>query len=367
MRSYGTHLRNLVLIILGLFSAYGATAYGLDPFQIFHDQLQTPVLYSTNHRFQVPGLIRKYLTTNTNYDSIILGTSMTMNFKPSQVEETMEWGKVLPLSVSGGSPKELTYVLRKALDTGRVRHVLMGIYHSYAFLPIEQFTSNNFPIHLYQGCPVKYLFSIDTMEAAFEAYISQNTNWKRDLDTYNYWMNDGMAAFRSNNNEHSIQMKKDALHNKRSTDKSTPHRIPTVHFPSFETHLLPLIEGSSSTEFVCFFPPYSLYYYAMLPTAKFAKLMDFYARVVNVADKLPNVTIYGFSTDTAITNNMANYSDDTHFSAAISTLLLENMSQGHHQLTPANWKNYRDILTQLVQDYQIASNPAAAFDPSPFQ
>ena len=87
-------------ILVFIIGSIGLINYIMDPFQIFrkHDHG-----FDSNQRYQNVGLINSYLNSSDGYNSIIIGTSVTENFIPSEVENLLGWGKVLKLSASGAS------------------------------------------------------------------------------------------------------------------------------------------------------------------------------------------------------------------------------------------------------------------------
>ncbi|MEF2230155.1 MAG: hypothetical protein V3571_04440 [Pseudodesulfovibrio sp.] len=353
MRIYSRHIRNIALLATLMLGGVAAVNAVFDPYQVFHDQFQSPVRYSTNHRFQAPGLIRILLKPGTGYDSVIIGTSMTQNFRPSEVSSLLGWGKTVPLSVSGGSAEEIRLVLGKALDTGDVKHALVGIFNSYS----EQAPALDvgvFPLYLYGGCPAKYFFNFSTLRAVFEAYLGRGSNWVSDLDTYNLWTQD-RRSYNSEANMARFRLK---------LEKTGERRDPGVGrlqgFPAFDEQLLRLIKAHPDTQFLCFFPPYSLYYFAAMSKADFEHIMDFYEHVIEAISQTPNARIFGFDTCFDFTGNLANYSDETHYRAAMNSAMLGYMAAGRHRLTPGNWPEYRRQLTQAAGDYRLKSDFDAA-------
>ena len=353
MRTYSRHTRNFALLTLLLLGGVAAVNAVFDPYQIFHDQLRSPARYSTNHRFQAPGMIRRLLKPGTGYDSLIIGTSMTQNFRPSEVSERFGWGKTVPLSVSGASAREIRLVLGKALDSGQVRHALVGVFHGYAE-PTPALEPGVFPLYLYEGCPAKYFFNFSTLRAAFETYSGRGSNWVSDLDAYNLWVQDRQLF----NDEANLARFRARLKQARERRESEAGRA--QQFPAFDEQLLPLIKGHPETEFICFFPPYSLYYFATLAEDDFERLMDFYGHAVAALSQTPNARIFGFDTCFDFTGNLANYSDEAHYRAAMNSAMLQFMAAGRHRLTPQAWPDYRRQLTEAARGYRLQSDFAAA-------
>ena len=355
MRTYSRHIRNFALLTLLLLSTVGGVNAVLDPYQILHDQLQSPAWYSTNQRFQAAGLIHRFLQPGTGYDSAIIGTSMTQNFRPSEVSSRLGWKKTLPLPVSGATPWELRQILKTALETGNVRHALIGLFRLNDSATAFSNPGDRFPLYIYQGNPTKYLLSADTLRAGMEAYLFRNSKWGTDLDTLNF----NMRSTKIFNAQANLLRMKQVLRLSKER-KETAYSTDRHGFPAFDEQLLPLIKRHPETEFICFFPPYSLYYFATLAEDDFERLMDFYGHAVAALSQTPNARIFGFDTCFDFTGNLANYSDEAHYRAAMNSAMLQSMAAGRHRLTPGNWPEYRRQLTQAARDYRLKSDFAAA-------
>lgn len=91
------------------------------PITIYHRPSWYTPLLSEEERYQNPGLAKNY-----DYDNIIIGTSMTENFLPSQVDASLG-GTTLKLSMEGSTVDEHYKIAKLALETGKVKQVLWGL------------------------------------------------------------------------------------------------------------------------------------------------------------------------------------------------------------------------------------------------
>lgn len=356
--SYSRHITYFTAGCAITLLIYGMLAFFLDPYQVFHDQWKSSTLYSTRQRYQTPGLIRQHLTDGTDYDTIVVGTSMTMGFHPSDVSKAFVAGQTLHLAQKGASPREIGYVLRAALETGQVRNVLMDIHIRYAFNDKDHLTDTGFPTYLYEGLPIKYLFDTTTLEAAYELLTGNREHWKTDLETLNYSGHQDKETLAFNADENIDRLRENLrVHRERQAQRTAGQASSP---DALEAHLLRLIRQHPETNFVCYFPPYSLYYLAMLPPKSFDAYMSICQYAVEALAPLPNAEVYGFSPMTEITGNLANYWNETHFSTAVSQYILDSVKDKRHSLTPENWGEYRNNLTKAVQAYRVFSDPNTA-------
>ena len=111
-----------VLIVLAIFvaplAALAAALYAFDPLQLFHKPWGRELAFSNQMQLQAAGLLRTY-----DYDGLILGTSMLENTSGEEAGRLLG-GRFLNVSLSGSMAFERSYLLRFALQAGRVKHVV---------------------------------------------------------------------------------------------------------------------------------------------------------------------------------------------------------------------------------------------------
>lgn len=114
----------VIFFIICFFSIIfvGVINFVIDPFHQYKIDTSKPIAF-TNERYQNAGLAK-----NLKYDSIILGTSMTENFVLNEVENYLNFGKVLKLSLAGSSAKEQSTTLQTAISSNKeLKNVLWGL------------------------------------------------------------------------------------------------------------------------------------------------------------------------------------------------------------------------------------------------
>ena len=142
-----------------------AVNYIVDPLQFYRQATWYAPIFSQEQRYQNPSLAR-----NWEYNTMILGTSMTENFVPSYVDATFGDGtKTIKLSISGSSLYEERLAGEVALRTGQVERIIWGLdYASFRGgkeLLHEEY--GPFPLYLYDENPlndIQYLFNLSTSE-----------------------------------------------------------------------------------------------------------------------------------------------------------------------------------------------------------
>ena len=108
-------------IVLVLFLISG-TMIIIDPYFHYHKPLKFLNYRLGNQRYMNDGIIRHF-----DYDSIIVGTSMTENFKVTQFNELFERNSI-KIPFAGGSFKEIDDNIERALKyNSDVQIILRGL------------------------------------------------------------------------------------------------------------------------------------------------------------------------------------------------------------------------------------------------
>ena len=108
----------LSLLLAGLLSC-AALVLIVDPFEIYHRALfYSPPYESGKQMYSVAGIARAY-----DYDSIIIGSSVTENCTPSVYDRALG-GRFVKLCMNGGLSRDHAKVMDIALRTHQVRRVV---------------------------------------------------------------------------------------------------------------------------------------------------------------------------------------------------------------------------------------------------
>ncbi len=334
-----------------LFCAFN---YRMDPFQIYARDSSDPPQFSGNERWQNAGLINSYLAADPGYDAVIIGTSLSQNFVPSHVRATMGWGKVLKLCLAAGRPKERCAIFRKALRTGRVKHVIWEICQFYiANDPDESHPSYVFPDFLYDDDAfndLKYLFNKTTAEFSLRKLLGR-LQWQRDLDRLNFWMDpDLFAPFVT---EDSLASLRATLATHAGPPLESYRFTYTPSFPSLERNLLDIIDAAPGVEFCVFFPPVTTIWYALLEPRERDRYLSMRRFLVERACARPNVRLFAFDTVAAITSELRNYKDLQHYSAEISARIIDHLRADEHRLTPRSIAAHEEAFVRAIRNVRV--------------
>ena len=139
-----------LLCLLGIVGAYvliSAVVIYIDPFQVYHLATRhMPPIDNTTQVYANAGIVRNY-----DYDSAIVGTSVTENFRPSQMDRLLG-GRFIKLCTSAGTAYNHALLLDIAFDTHDIRRIVYGM-DVYSFIADLDQTGSEVPLYLYDRNP----------------------------------------------------------------------------------------------------------------------------------------------------------------------------------------------------------------------
>ncbi|MGG6314042.1 copper amine oxidase N-terminal domain-containing protein [Paenibacillus macerans] len=330
-----------------LFAALvGTFVFAVDPLQLYR-KASYPPLFTKQERYQTPGLAKNYA-----YDTIILGSSMTENFVPSEVGNLLG-GKVMKLSMEGSTAKEQRMIADVAIGTGQVQKVLWGIdYFSFRDNAVRDEAA--FPFYLYDNSvwnDYKYLFNVSDVKHALGAMFlpKDRMSQLRNLDLLNNW--DASAVYGPD----QVLAK---WHEARIAEQLTADSEPALDIvkQNFETNTMSLIEAHPEIEFIIYYPPYSILrqqmWYSVNPE-RFANQLAMKTYMYERFSAYDNVRVYDFQSDSSITYNLDEFKDLSHHSAAVNLRIIEEIAAGTHQVTAANVELNNRLLQEQVQSLVV--------------
>ena len=326
-------LLTLSLLLLSIGGIIGAVVL-IDPFEVYHQATAfIPPITNGTQNYANAGIAKSY-----EYDSVIIGSSMTENFRPSQLDSLLG-GRFVKLCINGGSPFNHKQMMELAFSTHEVRRVLYG-------LDVESLTyfyktpKCEMPEYLYDDDlfnDTAYWFNHSVLARYIPQCLKtlgQSDPDQRDTmymwgDLYEYGKE---AALRY------------VTITGETVEQGDLPEVPELSQQSglnVYSNLLPFIEAHPDTEFIVFFPPYSL-----------VQWVDFYQQgtmiyhleqkeaVIRILLGYDNVKIYDFQAELDWVTDLDNYIDAWHYGPWINDAIVERVAAGENRIT--DWAQARE-------------------------
>lgn len=340
-------LLTLLLLLAGVGGIIGAVAL-IDPFEVYHKATAfIPPITNGTQNYSNAGIAKSY-----DYDSVIIGSSMTENFRPSQLDALLG-GRFVKLPINGGSPYNHKQMMDLAFGSRDVRRVFYG-------LDIESLTyfyttpKCEMPDYLYDDDlfnDTAYWFNHSVLARYIPACLRTLGQTDPDQRDTMYMWGDLYAYGR----EAALR---DVVITGETVEQGALSGTPELSQQSrlnVEHNLLPYVEDHPETEFIFFFPPYSL-----------AQWVSFYQQgdlIYHLEQKealvralLPydNVKLYDFQAETAWITDLDNYIDAKHYGPWINDAIVERVAAGENRITDGAQAAQNDAVLCRYVDFVVA-------------
>lgn len=354
---YRNFLFKSLVTTLTLLTLVAGLNFLFDPLQFYRKAAFYQPAFSKEQRYQNPGLARNY-----DYNTIIIGTSMTENFVPSYVDKTLGV-KTIKLSMSAATAREENLIMQVALRTGRIQNVIIGLDFGSLRGPVNQVETSSGPFpyylydqHFYNDLP--YLLSITTLESSYN--ILRNSYYHitpehSDLVMINNW--NSSYVYGSQVLEKIWQ--DEQIAKKEGTKKYDQMDFSLASMQSnFDQNILPVIKQNTQVNFIIFYPPYSVLRYRSIyeeNPESFYNEMQIKRYVFDQVKHCPNVFLYDFQADQNLTFNLDKYKDYAHHSQEYNEYVIEAIARQdiRYLVTSQNVNSLLDKLTMQVENLDV--------------
>lgn len=314
-------------MLIALLAALIALVAVVDPFEIYHRALfYQPAYRSDTQMYANAGVAKSYA-----YDSIIVGTSVTENCRPSVYGAALG-GSFVKLCMNGGLSRDHAKMMEIAFRTHDVTRVVYGL-DLFAF---SQYYTNQkavTPDYLYDDNllnDVSYVFNKTVLlRYVPDALLRAGTTPDESARDSMYFWNPPVMPSRE---ELLAELGDGAL----PTESRPADMLEGFTRDNFEQNLLPFIRAHRETTFTVFFPPYSLIYWAsqaregMLDVRLFQR-----AQLAALLLAEPNVELFDFQARADWTQDYGLYFDSIHYVSAVNDAMAEAMAAGDGRVIDA--------------------------------
>lgn len=335
----GNYKKSILIITASaaiLLLAVMAAVIYVDPFFHYHAPLEDFPYLVDNQLSQNPGMAK-----NMEYDSVILGSSMTVNFNTNWFREELGLA-ALKLSYSGAYPKDQSNIMDIIFKSNdEVKAVFLGIDVMTYTGGVEE-TKYPIPKYLYDDKyinDIQYIFNKDV----FLNYILRPLADpdKTDLATvYESWWTDEYY------NEEWV------MHNYVPAEKVETPAPKDAYIENLELNLAanicPYIEQNPDTEFYIFFPPYSiLYWNDVICENHLEATMEEYQYIAERMFAYDNVRLFFFPSQEWIVTDLNNYADYSHYHKDINHYMTQCFADGSCEITS------EEEMKQALEDMRL--------------
>ena len=359
------------IVLAAVLAAIAAGVSYLDPFFHYHKPLIEKFYYELdNERSQNDGIIKHF-----DYDTIIIGNSMTQNFKTTDVDRLFEASSV-KLPLSGTTNKETGDLIRKALqENSGLKTVFRGFVIGN-FLQEKDYLRTDlgeFPTYLYNQNPfddVYYLFNRDVVFLRIYKMLKERAEGAApgitSFDDYSYWsdqMTYGKNAVlrkkrideAGEGSADSTEMSAAEEQNKNAELTYLTENQKQMIRENVRQNITSIAEEYPDVDFYSIILPYSAaWWQERMEKDRLDMNLDIEKIAVEEMLKCPNIHIFSFDLMTDITTDLNNYKDEIHYGGWINTLILKYIKEGKYQLKQDNYQDYLDQVRQFYLSFDYS-------------
>lgn len=314
----------------------------IDPFYHYHAPLEKMKLIQEKEAYQNVGIAR-----NCEYDAILTGSSMTENFKISQLNELFDCDTV-KLSFSGGMMQNYEILFNEAFknDKTKIKKVFYGC-DIYAYIiDFNEEASNKIPEYLYDDnifTDVEYLFNKEVLNKYAIQYLKM-------MNKNNFPNND--LAYNWNANYIFCQEAAIAQYKRPNILSKSSENFYEENVKSNFKKLEKFLSEHPDVEFDIFYPPYSILYYdSYNREGKLEALINAQEQLTGELLRYKNVKLSSFINEKDIICNLNNYKDYSHYSEKINEYILKEIKNGDKILTNENYHEYFNQTRNFLLNY----------------
>lgn len=307
-------------VVTAAFLAAAALVVYVDPFFHYHRPLEWFPYLVDNQLSQNPGMAK-----NMDYDSVILGSSMTVNFQTTWFKELMGLNTI-KLSYSGAFPKDQSNIMKIIFDQEKkdksVKKVFLGVDVITYTGGVDE-VKYPIPEYLYDKKmlnDVQYVLNKDVLLN----YILRPMADPEPTDLSNVYASWWTEEYYS---------EEWVLHNYESPQQAEEELDPRDFVQAAEKNLTanicPYIEQNPETEFVVFFPPYSILFWNDVQRENHLDAtIETYRYISDRLNEYDNVTVYFFPDFEEIICDLNNYADYSHYHPRYNRFMTECFADG---------------------------------------
>ena len=316
----------LTLSLLGL-SIGGTVALvaAVDPFEVYHRATAfIPPISNGTQIYSNAGIAKNYA-----YDSVVIGSSMTENFRPSQLDRLFG-GQFVKLCVNAGSSFNHKQMMDMAFATHDVRRVLYGV-DVEALTYFYKTPKCEMPDYLYDDDlfnDVSYWFNKSVLLTYIpECLATLGQSDPDQLDTMYSWGD--LYAYGREAVLADVSFSRDTVEQiNAEAGLSQQTKLNVEH------NFLPFVEQHPDTQFIFFFPPYSAAEWATMQSkGTLEAMLALRGLCYDALSGYDNVTIYDFSAREDWVLDLNNYKDTLHYGQWINDAMAECIAGGEYTVS----------------------------------
>lgn len=303
----------------------------VDPYFHYHGPLK-----GMSYRLYEERYINDGITRHFDYDAVITGTSMSQNFKTSEMDALFGTNSI-KVPFSGAGYQEISQNLERALKRNEnIKMVLWTVDYNGFLREYDWAKYDEYPTYLYDENPwndAAYLLNKSILYHGVLPNIKKTLTGESptSMDEYSSWAHETGL-------EHI-----GLIYTRGSMEKAENTEFGEEEYEmvktTIQTNFINLIEQYPEVEFYLFYTPYSICYWDTL-SLKGTAMQQIQAEqaATELFLQCPNVKLFNFFDQYDVVCELNYYNDEGHYSAEVNSKILMWIAEGTGQITVDNYK-----------------------------
>lgn len=308
-----------LVLSLSMLVCMAMFVYEYDPFCYY--RIPDDRLIINNYRFVNAGIAK-----NAEYDTAIIGSSMTQNFHMDKFREELDMSPV-KLSVGGMSVEGTTLTYKQLIEIGKVENLIFCI--DIPSLNKDVDNLETYATYLYNENELddyKYLLGYETWMRLLPLNIGFNVLEKMGIQipsSYGTHAIDTIGEWDADAKYGEKYLKKQYLEGTHQVSSQNLDEASERMKRNVDVLLAEIFSKRNEQEIIFFFPPYSaLYWHGAQQQGYFEMFQEIKKYIVEKAVSVEGIRVFDFQSIPQIAD-LDNYKDISHYSAELNDLMVE--------------------------------------------
>lgn len=325
-------------------SAIALIVWFVDPLFHYHKPFSFISYRLYYERYVNDGILR-----NFDYDTVIIGTSMAQNFKPSEAEGLFG-GTCVKTTFSGAGYRELSENLERALRRNdSLRTVIWAMDYNAIPRTADWGQYDGYPTYLYDDNPfndVSYVFnkSILYQNLLVNVAMTLTGTPSTTMDEYSSWDKEtGLQYILQTYDRYHVEEDMPTILDE--TEQKNVRENITKNITS-------LADQYPDTTFYIFYTPYSICYWdSLIQEGSIERQFEAERLATELMLECPNIRLYNFFDKYEVITDLDNYRDKEHYAAHVNSMILEWIATGDGLVTKENYMERFEQERQYYRSY----------------
>lgn len=339
-----------VSIQITIFVLIAVSMIVVDPYFHYHDRVSGLSYQMIDERYINNGISR-----NFNYSGLIIGTSMTQNFKPSEASASLN-REFVKTPYAGAGFKELANNIQIAIDANdKLDTVIMSLDYLGLRRDKDYVAYSDVPTYMYDDNlwnDTQYIFNKDILyHGLFTTLINTiKKNPSTTFDEYSTWYVD--SGFEHIMESYDRESWKEDRDNAVFSSYYFMDTELQKAYDNINQNIIPIVENNPDVTFYFFYSPHCILWWDSLDIQGTIEMqIEAERQTSQMLLQFDNVKIFSFFENIDLICNMDLYQNKEHYIAEVNSMILQWMANDQYRITKDNLDEHIEKMYEIYTNF----------------